>query len=82
MVARGDEHRHLHPFQGPIYGLVALPGVGSVEDVARDQDDVTALADADVGDLPGQSQHGRPELPALGIGKFPQGGIHVPVCGV
>ena len=82
MVAGTDEHGDLHPLQGPADGLVPLPGVGAVEDIAGEQHQIAALPDAQLRDLSGHLQQARPELAALPIGKFPQGGIDVPVCGV
>ena len=50
VVARGDEHGDLHPFQRPVDGLIALPGIGTVEDIARQQHQVAALPQADLRD--------------------------------
>ena len=82
MVARGDEDRDLHPLKGAVDGLVALPGVGAVEDVTGQQGQIAVLPAAKIGDLPREIQHGAAKLPALLLGKIAQRGIHVPVCGV
>ena len=63
-------------------GLVALPGIGAMEDVARNQTQVTVLPDAYVRNLPGKRQHGIPELLLLFGCKIPQRGIQLPVRGV
>ena len=72
----------MHPLQGPVDGLVPLPGVGAVKHIAGEQHQIAALPDAQLRDLSGHLQQARPELAALQVGKFPQGGIDVPVCGV
>ena len=82
MVARGNEDRDLHPLKGAVDGLVALPGVGTVENVACQQGQIAVLPEAEIGDLSGQGKHGAAQLPALMFGEISQRGIDVPVCGV
>ena len=82
VVARRQEHRHRHPFQSPVYCFVSLAGIGSVKDIACQQNKIAALPDAHVCDFFRNFQKTCPQLPALQVCKRPQRGVNVPVCGM